>query len=401
MTIHDIPFSLRLRLENMLEPDEKVEWSQTPLLKRVLRRKAPIGIAGVFLFGFSAFIFSMLSENFMDSSNGPGHAFSTFFGIMLIPFSLISLILILLPVYTLFINHKNLYILTNKRALILSKTLVGYKTTSRKIGEMNHIDKEINKKNGQGDIWFYKTFFIDKNGKKNYSYEGFIGIENAKEIHKHLINKIKEAKDTINVETDLLGIPTKMSIDYLPKYLKLKLDGIIMNSETIEIQFQPAIGPVLRRSLPRMIPGIFLLALSYYLITYVMNITFNTLSIHLITPLLIFLIVFIQITLPIFRIYAYAKGLYVITDQRIILLAKTLTGCREKLYFFKDMTNLHAIREDKQGNGDLSIRVLLRNQPNNRDNFTDIYLLGITNVKKIEKFIKQKTKETKAADLNN
>jgi hypothetical protein len=55
------------------------------------------------------------------------------------------------------------------------------------------------------------------------------------------------------------------------------------------------------------------------------------------------------------------------------------------------MVNIHAIREDKYGTGDLSFRILLRNQPNkNRDNFTDIYLLGLTNVKKIEKFIKQK-----------
>ncbi len=391
--IHDIPFSLRLRLENLLEQNEKVEWCQIPLLKRVLRRKSPVAIAGVFLFGFSAFIFSLLSDNFKETS-GPGHAFSSFFVVMLIPFSLISLILIFMPVYTLLINHKSLYILTNKRALILSKTLVGYTITSRHFGEMNHIDKEIDKK-GEGDIWFYKSFFIDKNGKKNYSYEGFIGIENAKEIHKHLIKKIKEAKDNIEAEQDLSANFAPVSIEYLPEYLRLKLDSIITNNENIEIQFQPAMGPVLRRSLPRMIPGIFMLALSYYLITYVMNITFTSFSIHLITPILIFLVVFVQITRPILSIYAYAKGLYIITEQRIILLRKTLTGCREKIYNFKDMVNIHAIREDKQGNGDLSFRLLLRNQANkNRDNFTDIYLSGITNVRKVELFIKQRQEGT-------
>lgn len=392
MMIHNVPFPLRLRLENQLESDEKIEWCQTPLVKRVLRRKNPIALFGIFFLGFTIFIFFNITD-------GPS-AFKIFFGIMLVPFFIVSAVMILIPVYARLVNRKNIYAITNKRALSLTKTPLGYQIISRLFNEMNHIDKEINKK-GEGDIWFYKTFFVDKNNKKHYRYEGFIGLENAREIHKLLILKIKEAKDKVEIRSDLsLGF-TRTGTDYLPEYLKTKLESALMNDEKAEVQFQPVMNFVLRRAIPRITSGIFMLVFSYFWMYYVMKVNFSTLSIHLLLPAVICLTALLLIVPPIFRIYGYAKGLYVITHKRIILLLRSFTGCKMQFYYFKDITNIHAIRDDKQDNGDLSFRVLNRNQTNkNRDNFTDIYLLGITNVEKIEKFIKQKTKETKAADLN-
>lgn len=391
MMIHNIPFPLRLKLENLLEPDEKVEWSQTPLLKRVLRRKNPIALFGIFFLGFAIFI----SSNITD---GPS-AFKIFFGIMLVPFFIVNTVMILIPVYARLVNRKNIYAITNKRALSLTKTPLGYQTISRHFNEMNHIDKEINKK-GEGDIWFYKTFFVDKNNKKHYRYEGFIGVENAREIHKLLLLKIKEARDKVEIGSDLSVGFKRTNTDYLPEYLKTKLESVLMNGEKMEVQFQPVMNYVLRRALPGIISGIFMLVFSYFWMSYVMKVNFSTLTIHLLLPALICLTALLLMIPPIIRIYGYAKGLYVITDKRIILLLKSFTGCKMLFYYFKDITNIHAIRDNKHGYGDLSFRILLRNQSNNRDNFTNIYLLGITNVKKIEKFIKQKTKGTQTADLN-
>ncbi|QDU64800.1 hypothetical protein Pan216_56930 [Planctomycetes bacterium Pan216] len=175
-----IPPELQENLRKHLEPGENVVWAQQPQVAFVsLTTMAPF-FFGVVWMGITLFWFSHLSHNFFNQ--GPER-------ISIVPvlgfgFLAIGVAFLFSPIWIYHRLQKTLYLITDRRALILRGTWPGA-AKSYPPDRFQHIYAKQHR-DGMGKVVFAKREWHDSNGQRRTEEIGFFNISEPREAEQLL-----------------------------------------------------------------------------------------------------------------------------------------------------------------------------------------------------------------------
>lgn len=187
-----IPFSLPMPLLDLvnreLESDERPVWIGQPI-----PRFFTAGATGAFLFAipWTAFaIFWMCgASGFQIPEFGP-HLFFVLFGL---PFVLIGFAMLCTPVLERNRLKKSVYVVTDRRAIIICFGLLSTTIRSFEPVELKSIRRR-ERVNGIGDIMFDQDTDTQQQNPLNEHPAIFFNIPNAKEVERYIKELAKKAK---------------------------------------------------------------------------------------------------------------------------------------------------------------------------------------------------------------
>jgi len=175
----DIPFELQRLIDSELQRDERVTWSAQPLPGRLARKAWPIVLFGLPWTAFAVFWVTMASHGIRAA--GSSGIFSLFFPLFGVPFILVGLGMLSSPWWLRRQAARTAYVLTNQRAIILSRGWFG-RISVRSFAPEGLGDLRRNQyADGSGDLIFTQDFRRNNNGTSNIPV-GFLGVDDVKSV---------------------------------------------------------------------------------------------------------------------------------------------------------------------------------------------------------------------------
>lgn len=168
-----LPADVRARAQGELEPGEHVVWVGQPV-PRLAARGA--WVISVFAVPWTAFaVFWMV---------GASHA-AGLFGLFGIPFVAIGIAMFFAPAWMRRAAAGTVYLLTERRAVIVRPALLGTTTTVRSyrpagLGAMTRRERS----DGSGDLIFEQYTTRDSDGDRRTTRYGFMAVERVRELER-------------------------------------------------------------------------------------------------------------------------------------------------------------------------------------------------------------------------
>ena len=179
----DIPFELQRLIDSELQRDERVTWSAQPLPGRLSRTAWPIVLFGIPWTAFAVFWVAMASRGMHGARSSDG--FSLFFPLFGVPFVLVGLGMLTSPFWLRRQAGRTVYVLTNQRAIILSRGWFG-KISVRSFAPEGLSDLRRNQyADGSGDLIFTQDLRRNNNGN-SYVAVGFLGVADVKSVEEQI-----------------------------------------------------------------------------------------------------------------------------------------------------------------------------------------------------------------------
>jgi hypothetical protein len=179
----DIPTERQRLIDSELYRDERVTWSAQPLPGRMARKAWPTLLFGLPWTAFAVFWVIMASRGIRGA--GPSGMFSLFFPLFGVPFILIGIVLLSSPWWLRRQATRTAYVLTNQRAIILSRGWFG-RLSVRSFAPEGLTDLRRNQSpDGSGGLIF--TQGIRRNNDYNYLISvGFLGVDHVKSVEEQI-----------------------------------------------------------------------------------------------------------------------------------------------------------------------------------------------------------------------
>ena len=174
----EIPADLQRLIDSERNRDERITWSAQPLAGRVARKGWPIVLFGIPWTAFSVFWITMAARGTMQTGHLGVFSFFPLFGL---PFVLIGIGMLTSPWWLRRQAGRTAYVLTNQRAIILSRGWFG-RISVRSFAPEGLGDLRRNQyADGSGDLIFTQDFRRNNNGTSNIPV-GFLGVDDVKSV---------------------------------------------------------------------------------------------------------------------------------------------------------------------------------------------------------------------------
>ncbi len=173
-----LPAEFREKIKQELESDERMEWIGQPNPSRYRWQALPIMIFGLFWTGFSVFWVCGALYGVLSSSHSKVAFLFPLFGL---PFVLIGIGMLLAPVWLCRQAKKTVYLLTDRRAVIIR----GGRSFSAESFTWDRVrNREFRESsNGSGDIIFERRIISKSSrGQSSQMEVGFLGIDRVREV---------------------------------------------------------------------------------------------------------------------------------------------------------------------------------------------------------------------------
>jgi len=181
MIDNNIPMHLNEYIQNEIKHDESIVWFAQPIPLLFMRRKLSVFLFGIVFFGFSIFMTFSAYEQANVSENNSNIVFLLF----LLPFLIAGGALFFSPLYYYYLAKNTIYIITNKRGLLIQKgRLVTVKSFYSET--IRYMKRELFA-NGSGNIIFDQKIVTDSDGDKQYTDIGFLCIRDVKKAEEILM----------------------------------------------------------------------------------------------------------------------------------------------------------------------------------------------------------------------
>ena len=178
----DITPELQRLIDAELYRDERVTWSAQPLPGRLARQAWPMVLFGLPWTAFAIFWVTMASRGVSASNHGGAFIFFPLFGL---PFILIGIGMLSSPFWLRRQAGRTLYVLTNQRAIILSRGWFG-RISVRSFAPEGLSDLRRNQyADGSGDLDFTQDIRRNNDGNSRVSV-GFLGVAEVKSVEEQI-----------------------------------------------------------------------------------------------------------------------------------------------------------------------------------------------------------------------
>lgn len=177
--------AMKLKIKSEINPDERLIWSGQPLASKMAKRGIPLAVFGIPWTAFSLF-WTYAASGFEMPSFNSGFDFFPLFGI---PFILIGIGLLTAPFWMGFSAGNTVYVLTNKRAIIFSKSFSNFTIKDYLPEQLKDVYRQEDAED-RGSIIFGEEVGTGKNSNTSTSY-GFLGIPDVREVEK-LVKELAE-----------------------------------------------------------------------------------------------------------------------------------------------------------------------------------------------------------------
>ena len=175
MGLNSTPLMNQLELE--LGQGERVVWSAQPVPSTFARGSIFLVLFGVVWTAFSVFWVVMASAGV---SKGPKIAL--LFPLFGVPFVLIGIGMLTSPIWMRKSAGRTLYAITDRRALIVSRSVFGRTTVNSfepaRLGSTEHAYNP----DGSGDIIFDSSTWVDSDGDRRSRRVGFLGVPEVRQV---------------------------------------------------------------------------------------------------------------------------------------------------------------------------------------------------------------------------
>jgi len=179
----DISPELQRLVDGELYRDEHVTWSAQPQPGRLARKAWPIVLFGIPWTAFAVFWVAMASTGMRAAR--PAGAFSLIFPLFGLPFVLIGIGMLTSPWWLRRQAGRTVYVLTNQRAVILSRGWFG-RISVRSFAPAGLVDLRRNQyPDGSGDLIFTQDIRRNNNGNSQVSV-GFLGVDDVKSVEEKI-----------------------------------------------------------------------------------------------------------------------------------------------------------------------------------------------------------------------
>ena len=176
-----LPRELMAKVEAQLKPDEKIVWQGQPIGDRLARRSVPSAIMGLFFTSFALFCLVM-AVKFRPPHLAPPVDFASLFPVIFTGlFVLIGLRMLLSPLAKRRGALKIVYVLTDRRALVLDASGFALKVRSYTPAMMQDLST-VQNTDGSGDVIMESVLRSDPEGGNHTVHYGFIAVASVKEV---------------------------------------------------------------------------------------------------------------------------------------------------------------------------------------------------------------------------
>lgn len=177
MDIYKLTQQLQNKLDSELEPGEKTLWIGQPIAKKLAISTIPLMLFAIPWTGFALFWTVGASGFKTPDFKNPGFYFSLFG----VPFILIGFVMLLSPLFAIRSARKIVYVLTDRRAIIIRQMLKSFEIRSYRPEQLKNVyTREDN--NGNGDVIFDDVAASTRNTRSKVI--GFMATRNVNEVKK-------------------------------------------------------------------------------------------------------------------------------------------------------------------------------------------------------------------------
>jgi len=149
MDVYTLPEQLKSKVDSELSPGEMVLWTWQPIAIKLAIGAIPLVLFGIPWTGFAVFWVAGANGFKLPDFKCPGFYFS-FFGV---PFILIGIGMLLSPLLAIRSAKRMVYLLTDRRAIIIRQMLKSFEIRSYRPEQLKNIYTREDK-NGNGDVIF-------------------------------------------------------------------------------------------------------------------------------------------------------------------------------------------------------------------------------------------------------
>jgi hypothetical protein len=185
MDVYTLPEQLQSKLDSELDSGEMVLWTGQPIAKKLAIGAIPLMLFGIPWTGFALF--------WVASANGfklpDFREFGSYFSLFGIPFILIGILMLLSPLLVIRSAKKIVYVLTDRRAIIIRQMLQSFEIRSYRPEQLKNIYTREDK-NGNGDVIFEGV--IGSKYRTRGSATGFMATRGVHEV-KRMIESLAES----------------------------------------------------------------------------------------------------------------------------------------------------------------------------------------------------------------
>lgn len=187
MTPDDLPPDARQRVDDELEPGERVVWAAQPDPKRYARSSWAVVLFGIPWTAFALFWMAgasgLLWGGFGNGGNGPGVAFSLCFPLFGVPFVLIGLGMLTAPYWARRSAAGTVYAVTDRRAILFTAGFRSRTVKSYRPAELKRISR-VERDDGSGDLILEEYGYRDSDGDRRTGRHGFYAIADVKAVER-------------------------------------------------------------------------------------------------------------------------------------------------------------------------------------------------------------------------
>jgi hypothetical protein len=184
--LDSLPPDVRQRVEDELDPGERVTWAEQPDPKRYARGSWAIVLFGIPWTAFAVFWMVMASGMLWMGGNagdGPPAAFSVCFPLFGVPFVLIGLGMLSAPYWARRFAAGTVYAITDRRAILFATGFRSRTVKSYRPAELTRISR-VERADGSGDLILEEYGYRDRDGDRRSGTHGFKGVANVKEVER-------------------------------------------------------------------------------------------------------------------------------------------------------------------------------------------------------------------------
>ena len=186
MPMQDLPPDVRQRVEDELEPGERVVWAEQPDPKRYARGSWGIVLFGIPWTAFSVFWIAMASGMMwmgVNAGGGPPAVIGVCFPLFGVPFVLIGLGMLSAPYWARRYAAGTVYAITDRRAILFATGFRSRTVKSYQPAELTRISR-VERDDGSGDLILEEYGYRDRDGDRRSGRQGFMGISDVKEVER-------------------------------------------------------------------------------------------------------------------------------------------------------------------------------------------------------------------------
>jgi hypothetical protein len=187
MTLDDLPPEIRQRVEDELEPGEKVVWAEQPDPARYARGSWGIVLFGIPWTAFAVFWMVMASGmlwgGFAKAGDGVFALFGVCFPLFGLPFVLIGLGMLTAPYWARRSAAGTVYAVTDRQAILFTRGFRSRTVKSYRPAELTRVSR-VERDDGSGDLILEEYRYRDSDGDRRTGRHGFYAISDVKEVER-------------------------------------------------------------------------------------------------------------------------------------------------------------------------------------------------------------------------